>query len=165
MEDWFLLYTAGFFDGEGYVALRRKRYGRRESRNVAGHMDYAIETVMSNINEEVILKLQERWGGTVSHISPKRENERDLYRLTIYSAKAMTLLRAIQPYSIVKRHQIELALKYDEHVQETRLLRYQKGVKGIQPYPPEIAQIRLAFFNEMKVINHRWIRTHGLTDE
>lgn len=163
MDDWFTAYSAGFFDGEGYVAIRKQAPRPRKTER-GFHIEYGLALRASNINADVIHLLHERWGGEFTSIPSRRPEERDLYRWTVYTRKAVAFMRAIYPYVVVKKPQIDLALRFNDHVQECAAVRYQAGVKGTVPYPPEVHQIREEFFREMKRLNHRWVRTHGLPD-
>lgn len=161
--DWLIPYAAGFFDGEGYVAIRRK--SPRAGRNANAHMDYSLEIVASNINPAPLQRLYNRWGGMLTYHKSKKENQRDIYRWTCTTAKALAFLKDVEPYIAVKRQQVDLALAFCQHVEECRRLRYQHGAKGTQAYPAEVSAIRHQFYEDLKRINHRWIRTHGLTSE
>ena len=66
----------------------------------------------------VVEKIKEKYGGTLWY------SKKGLARLKICNEKAYLLLLDILPYSIVKKEEIELAIKYYEHKQSL------KDVKG-----------------------------------
>ena len=91
-----LAYFAGFFDGEGCVAIYKKKY------------------VVSLTNTDVrpLKKVQEMWGGFIN--VQKKENRRfaiqDIFRWQVYGHNARPFLEAIRPFVLVKREQIDIYL-------------------------------------------------------
>lgn len=113
-------YAAGFFDGEGCVYLDR-------SRNANERFYFRPRVVVSNTNREVLEKLQERWGGTITYRgqlrkdgSPRRFADRcrrqswDSWHLA--GRFVYRFLQDIQPYLVVKQEQAALILDYMESV-------------------------------------------------
>lgn len=97
-------YTAGFFDGEGYIGLRF----RSKSANGIGGIDLNIEVV--NKVKEPILFLNELYGGNLTERVPSRGRCLH-YRFCINSEKAYNFLIKILPYLKVKKQQAINAIK------------------------------------------------------
>jgi hypothetical protein len=99
-----VVYAAGFFDGEGSVGI------------YAVSMTYQMRISISQSQPEVITWFKDRWGGSIN--TPRAANGRIHYHLSIGQAQSLILLAAIQPFVIVKRTQVDFALKalqpYDE---------------------------------------------------
>jgi hypothetical protein len=101
-------YCAGFFDGEGsvYAATRRKE-------------SPTIVVCISNTNLEVLEYHETKWGGSIH--ARKRNNLcwQQQYQWVLNAKGAFRFLTAIQPYSIVKRKIINVALEYCRLMAET----------------------------------------------
>ena len=91
-----LSYFAGFFDGEGCVAIYTKKY------------------VVSLTNTDIrpLVMAQGLWGGSVS--CQKKEGRKfavqDLWRWQIYGAESKKFLEDIYPFTILKKEQIDVYL-------------------------------------------------------
>jgi hypothetical protein len=97
-------YIAGFVDGEGSVRIRKKR--DYPTHNYVDDFEVSI----SNTNINVLEFIKTRYGGQIRKRDNKRPNEKLVYSLQLYSAKACKLLFDIYPFSIVKREHIKLLL-------------------------------------------------------
>jgi hypothetical protein len=87
-------YAAGLFDGEGYVSIRTDR---RPTVRV------------TNTNIEVLLWLQDRWGGRIS-LYRERENRIACYYWTTRTDETAAFLEDILPYLIIKNGRASDAL-------------------------------------------------------
>jgi hypothetical protein len=91
-----MAYFAGFFDGEGCVAI------------------YVHKYVVSITNTDVrpLKRAKELWGGTIN--VQKRETLQgalqDLRRWSVYGRNSREFLNAILPYLIVKKEQVNIYL-------------------------------------------------------
>lgn len=94
-------YIAGFFDGEGYVAFTKR------------HKTNKIELVvsMANTHRQVMDEIQ-KVAGSIVTFHKGYHGFMPHYRLTFCGRKALEFLIAIQPYSVVKREEIDLALEF-----------------------------------------------------
>jgi hypothetical protein len=110
-------YTAGFFDGEGCVNIAR--YLKR------GRPYHTLAIVFTNTDFQVLNWLHQRWGGHLSTptqpSSPRHHPSRDL-RLS--AGPARPLLRAMLPYLIIKKQQVEIALEFIDARSDNRGGRY-----------------------------------------
>jgi hypothetical protein len=97
-------YTAGFFDGEGCVSIAR--YLKR------GRPYHCLAIIFTNTDFQVLEWLHRRWGGYLSkptHLDPRW---RPCRNLRLSAGPALPLLRAMLPYLIVKKSQVEIALEF-----------------------------------------------------
>ena len=102
-----LEYIAGFFDGEGYIAIQKA-----SERSHSGS-EYWLIASMVNTHEGVLNEIQKVTGGRV--IFHKGQNGcKHHYRLTLYSTRAHAFLKLIHPYLIIKKQEAEIAFKYYE---------------------------------------------------
>jgi len=92
-----IAYFAGFFDGEGMVAIYRKKY----------------VVALANTDVRPLKRAQELWGGYIcSQAASSRPGAlRDLWRWQIYGHSARGFLEAIRPYLILKVEQVDVYLE------------------------------------------------------
>ena len=90
-------YFAGFFDGEGCVAIYRKKY-------VAS---------LSNTDLRPLLAAQNIWGGHIAFVSSASRPAavRDMWRWQIYGQNSAAFLEDIRPFTSVKSDQIDVYLE------------------------------------------------------
>ncbi|MGZ6373320.1 MAG: hypothetical protein ACXWPI_01210, partial [Ktedonobacterales bacterium] len=117
--DYLVPYAAGFFDGEGYLSIRRHTRD-----NMRGLM-----LTITNIDPRPLNIIKERWGGSV-FIIRREAPQRDVHRLTMGTATAFRFISEIKPYIIVKQEQIEVALRFQQSIEEWRDYKHAKGHKG-----------------------------------
>lgn len=87
-----IIYTAGFFDGEGYIG-----YGFRGR----------IEIRIVNTNKEVLEKLMEWWGGNIYTRKPQK-NRKTAYDWVLLERKRVEkFIELIYPHVIVKKNNIK----------------------------------------------------------
>lgn len=110
MTDNELAYFAGFFDGEGCVAIYPKKY------------------VVSLTNTDIrpLRRAEELWGGYIStqKASTRPGALQDLWRWQIYGHSARPFLEAIRPFSKVKAEQIDVYLAVLSRVPVGRGAKY-----------------------------------------
>lgn len=107
------VYFAGFFDGEGSVAIYPRKY------------------VVSLTNTDIrpLLLAESLWGGS---IATQREDElgvQTIYRWQIYGHSARAFLEEIRPFVMVKGEQIDWYLEALAFVPVGRGQRYQGDAK------------------------------------
>lgn len=105
-------YVAGLFDGEGYV-----RISRWEKPN-SKHIRYQLYLGIGMTYLPVIKMLAKEYGGTVNQNRHDLRNPKARIQFTwiLASQKAASFLRRIEPYSIVKKDEIHIALRLQEHI-------------------------------------------------
>lgn len=99
----FFAWAAGFFDGEGCIAIVKPRG------------TYQIRAMVNQVDPRPLELLRSRFGGGLH----KRERgpdspSRDIYAWQISCQKAEAFLRAIRPYLTVKAEQVNRALAFQE---------------------------------------------------
>jgi hypothetical protein len=103
-DDQFLAWTAGFFDGEGCVSV--------ESRGSL------LSISVCQQSEECLRLLKRRFGGAINSESKPKPNvtlkngDHVVWRWRLWGSSAYTFIRKIEPYSIVKKDQLKVALTW-----------------------------------------------------
>lgn len=93
----FLLWFAGFFDGEGW--LGRRTAGR--NRTVAYSMD--IRQSIYNNGKKVMEEIQKHLGGGVYYYEPKQKNHNPVWNWKISRRfEVLDLLKALEPHLKIK---------------------------------------------------------------
>lgn len=99
-------YAAGIIDGEGCVSLfyRHKENGRR----------YVTPSIqVSNTNKTLLDFLQNSFGGRVVPVKTSRPNRKPCWCWVVYAKTAMSILRAIYPFLLVKKPQADILMAID----------------------------------------------------
>lgn len=105
-----LAYLAGFFDGEGCVYPRN-----------------GLQVSASQVDRRPLDMLQALFGGTIK--TPALvEGRRQMYYWVRYGKPAAVALRALLPWLVVKREQVEWAIEYDALVKSTGDAHYGRQV-------------------------------------
>lgn len=104
-----LAYFAGVFDGEGSITIvridRAGKYGRPNATPI-----YNLRCSVGMQNLSLIKLFYDIFGGSIHY------RHQSVYRWIILTNEAESFLRKIQPYIIVKRRQVELALDFVDYV-------------------------------------------------
>lgn len=112
-----LRYLAGFFDGEGSVAVYKNSDKRgyclkfQLTQNVTPQSALIVDWLKNHY--DVSVNVQRTLSG------------KEKYNVALSGAKAATILRDLQPHVILKKDQIDLALKW--HDDKPPRLRDNKG--------------------------------------
>ena len=145
-------YIAGFIDGEGSISIKR--------RNPKSEHPEAWQLIIqiSSLDKNVLKYISEKTGqGKIQKIKLSkykgRENQRDIYKISINSRKAANLLKEIYPYLKIKHKQAKIAIEFQ------KLIRYdwpRKGApKGTSHIPEENLEKRWALWDECRKLNSR----------
>jgi len=102
-------YIAGFFDGEGYIQIAKK------SPNSHSGAPYWLCASMANTHRGVLYEIQKTTGGQVIFHKGGFQ-KKPHYRLTFYTLQALNFIKSIQPYLIIKREEVDLAIMFAEHL-------------------------------------------------
>ena len=135
MNKLILAYTAGLFDGEGFVRIDSHHKNISTGRTPA-NTRFCLHVGVAMTYMPAIKLLHERFGGHYrgdDSFQKRYSKNRVIYRWNATSVKAYDFLVAIQPYSVVKREQIDIAIKFQKHVfrYKGRMLGYWKNSKGL----------------------------------
>ena len=127
-------YITGFFDAEGTVRLNPK---------------YSLEVFITQSYRPVLESINNIFDGSIRvHGKEGYKNgihRKDSWRLQFYYNQVINFLDYIYPYSIEKREQIEISLKYQKEIRS-----YNPGKKLSSL---ELEQ-RKWFYNELKKLKH-----------
>jgi hypothetical protein len=113
-----LEYFAGLFDGEGWV-----RIDNHFKQAVTGNVRYQLTAGIAMTHMPAIRMCWERFGGFYRGDKGFQEayaKNRIIYRWNIVTNGAYDFLKAIQPFSIVKRSQIDIAITFQEHIRTNK---------------------------------------------
>jgi len=107
-------YAAGLFDGEGYVRIARYRKPN------SIHMRHQVFVGIGMAHRPIIEQLHIAYGGSLHMNRHDQRNPKNRIQFScIWSSQiAVTFLRRIYPFTVVKRDQIELALALQEHIDQ-----------------------------------------------
>jgi hypothetical protein len=109
-----LAYLAGLFDGEGYVRIDNHFHQKN-----SGNIRYTVNAGVAMTYMPAVRLFHDRWGGVFKGENCfKRANpkNRTIFRWAVTSLKAEAFLLEIQPFSLVKREQIDLAIAFQAHI-------------------------------------------------
>lgn len=126
-------YLAGLFDGEGTVGVYPKKLYRDEPNP---HFMSTVAITMSDLS--VIEWLIQKIGGGFTTREPKVDHHLTVYKWELSKKRHIkAFIRAIYPYSIVKKPQLDLMLEYirlprEEHERKAEIVLLLKQVKRRQ---------------------------------
>jgi len=133
-------YLAGIIDGEGCIGVYK-------AKDKGKYLKYFVCVVVKNTSEELIFWLKENFGGHIKFQKTKNKKWKDCWGWHVNSKKAVTLLKKVLPYLIVKKEQAELSIKFQKKVK-----RY--GVMGV---PKDVLEERESFYIKSRKLNQRGI--------
>lgn len=143
MDD-FVIWAAGFFDGEGSISINRPYY--------------ALVVGISSSCHSVLEIFHQRYKGYLNRtntagrviLEGKYKSKVDCYQFIFDYDSASVFLREILPYVKVKKAQVELALEYIPTIKNLASLRggrcAGKKMTGLE------RKARLDFFKRLKAI-------------
>lgn len=102
-----IAYTAGIFDGEGYICLRRVKRKRMKQ-------CYLLEVGVGNTNEWLIQWLKFMFGGTACLNRSATKHQRNYWQWSIAAKKALGFLKIVYPFLRLKKPQADIAIKFQE---------------------------------------------------
>lgn len=125
-EEQAIAYAAGFFDGEGHIAITRVKKARSEEAKY-----HVMSVSISNTNLTVLKWFEEHFSGRVSsHRMPLNPNWLPSWRWTAANKGAEAFLKTVLPYLIVKREQALVALEFRKiRVPTTAVIGGKRGQK------------------------------------
>jgi hypothetical protein len=123
-------YAAGFFDGEGCVAIRKR----------TDPLQYQLVAIVGNTDKGVLEWWVERFGGSLyTKKADARPKHRQMFVWETRSKKAATFLEQIRPYVRVKGNQIDAALEFQRTIGSNN-----------RPVPDHVIAQREMFYQAMK---------------
>ena len=135
-------YASGFFDGEGSVTIESRKLAKTKTLN------WRISVRVSQNVKEPLELLKNIWGGSICERAYQNDQKSiHFYQWSIHTRDADKFLRDIQPYSIVKKEHIRIALEFRDG-----LLQNKPGRKGLT-----LSEVqRREFLKEAIKSKNRW---------
>ena len=141
-----LAYMAGFFDGEGTVAISKEP-----------NQGFILQCMAVNTVRTPLDFIQSYFDGTVLGPTPREGNWKPVFNWKVEAVKAEVFLRSVGPYLQIKRERCELGLEFRQLFHGEFVLP-----RGKEKYLPDnakkrqaIMELRFEFYERMKVLNHR----------
>ena len=108
-------YLAGYFDGEGCIQVQVSKKSKC----------YNLQIAISSTDYEPLKSIHDMFGGCFIFIQRNNKNSKwqDIWRWSVVSKDAYRFLLAIQPYVIIKKKEIDLAIEFHEYLQATKVGR------------------------------------------
>ena len=139
-------YLVGLFDGEGCITLNKAKWAhhwKSEPGKVTIYTKYKLHIRVASTNYEILEWLLELCGGAIywhGLKGEKRGNRQDSWVWHIEGIPAKSFLEIIQPHTIIKKEQVNLALEFLQVVRsasndekEEFYLKFRKlNARGIQ---------------------------------
>lgn len=132
-KEQFLVWCAGFFDGEGCISIRH---------NSRGHSSLQVD--LTQCVREILDQVQAEFGGTVHTRKSVNPKWRTAYNLTFQAKTAKYFLEAIYPYLYIKKKQARLALEFYTTV----------GLSATKRLPANIIKLRGDIKAQISLLNH-----------
>ena len=141
----FIVWAAGFFDGEGsvFVEISKNKNTRRRVRNLLTASVTQTSTPCLNLFKQC-------FGGNITPITKSRRqhmNNSVCFVWRVRSKDAIAFLEAIAPYVVVKKEQVELALQYPLTSADGR-----KYAGPYNPLPDEVHNRRMEIGQKLRDI-------------
>ena len=116
-----ICYVAGLFDGEGSIVIGVSKPSFKRDNKVPCHW---LQVGITNTNRELIDWLYNTFGGHISDNShaPSRKFQRACWQWRVMSIEGVFFLKLIQPYTKIKKRQIELAKEFQDNLVNLRSL-------------------------------------------
>ncbi len=141
-------YAAGIFDGEGYVDI----YSATPPK-ASKSPSFLIRVIISQKDGRLINWLESNFKGHV--YSARKEGKYPIYRWDSRAQNALNFLKAIQPFVVVKKDQVDLAIKFEERKQQYVFMP--KGSQGFNKISPEEIKWRLEMKDNLKSLKKNYI--------
>jgi hypothetical protein len=141
----FIVWVAGFFDGEGsvFVEIAKNKNTRRGVRNL-------LTVSITQTSTPCLRLIKDQFGGNIAAITQSRRrnmNNSVCYIWRVRSKDAIAFLEVIAPYVVVKKEQVELALQYPLTSADGR-----KYAGPYNPLPDEVHNRRMEIGQKLRDI-------------
>jgi hypothetical protein len=105
------IYTAGLFDGEGYMGILQCKEGQKKSWGLKHDMRFFPVVKIAMTDRPIIEWMKSSWGGWLE-VRKAHGNNRESYCWTLKGETALKFIKIIYPYLKVKRRHAETFLRY-----------------------------------------------------
>ena len=131
-------YLAGFIDGEGCISIQKIARQAKGATPV-----YTLALVIASCDKDVLMYWREKTGlGAISTRKAQRENCRDGHLWGIRSAQAVSLLKEVYPYLMLKKEQADIAFQFQATMRPDSNWGNRKVGRGGLPVSPEVVHQR-----------------------
>ena len=118
-----LIYCAGFFDGEGCISLSKPVNTNKKYSTGKTFGGYQLQIIVAQRDRRPIDLLVSLFGG---NLHPTKANNGSTYWYwRLANQKALAFLRMISPFLIAKQKASEVAILFQEYLNDTRPHRSQ----------------------------------------
>ncbi|MHA1773399.1 MAG: LAGLIDADG family homing endonuclease [Candidatus Heimdallarchaeota archaeon] len=146
-DEEFLIWLAGFVDGEGSFFITKSSDKRRKTQNFQLYPKIDI----CNTDWKVLEEIRKRLGIGAIHKKPKKGNRKTQKAfITRNQAEILKLTELLIPYLKVKRKQAEL-------LREFVLLRKQANTTGLGGRRVSYSDRAIHIYKELKALNKRGV--------
>lgn len=145
-------YISGFFDGEGYVSIRRSNKTKQRVPS------YRIIVGFTNKDRTLLMWIQSIFGGAIYKKVHKNPHAAPAYELIFLNRQEVaTLLATMKPFVRIKARQIQLAEDFLALGHMKKLVVGRGKRWPLFRVPPEEVQIREDFKTRMTDLNKRGV--------
>jgi hypothetical protein len=141
-----IAYAAGIFDGEGYVDIYSASLSKASK-----SPSFMLRVVISQKDGKIMNWLKDRFEGSVRC---EKRQDNYIYRWDIRSQAAQRFLTLIYPFIIIKKEQIQLALKFEER--KGKYLSTLKGSQGFRKLSDEEIKWRIEMKENLKKLKKEY---------
>lgn len=134
-------YLCGVLDADGCIGIGKMKAGPQRTKNPR----YALMVTIVNTNENLMLWLVEKFGGSYNGRQKEKPEHKTTYNWRFNNSKAYWLLKLVEPHLIVKKKQAQIGI---DLIENWTVLR---GRGAITP-ETEVAR-REALYQQMKMLN------------
>jgi len=145
-------YIAGLFDGEGSVSIIKSNADCYLDKNgiKKNTIRYRLTAAICMTDNKVLDYLREKYGGT-GHLRKGVNTELKFWK--VGNIQAITFLKDIQKYSIIKQEQIKLAIQFREFKSTLLQGKFVDKDGNRRRYSQETYQRFNRFYSNMHIIN------------
>jgi hypothetical protein len=146
-----LAYAAGIIDGEGWIGMS-VYVPPPDSRKQKSTVFQCVVCVGMK-EPEVVIWLQEKFGGNVHSYEPGRYNSSGVHQWRLTAGQAAEFCRQVRPYLKMKHRQAQLLVEYRE---DPRLDHTRHGGHGVRTPEAEVA-VKHEYKTAFGVLNKRGV--------
>ena len=134
-------YLAGLFDGEGCIRIQKNKWSISCINPV-----YSLRLTINMTDKTVINTIHSMFGGCLNVSKRPNPKHHTMYNWIIGSKMSYKFLQKIEPFCIVKKEQIKIALQFQEHIIECGHLHWGRN----KCVSPEIVSFRETCYSKLK---------------
>jgi len=145
--DEFVVWCAGFFDGEGSVSIPR---GNRAGVSGIAASQYWLQVTITQNRREPLEAIRARFGGRVTRMSQPKDKKmsRPIWRWIADADKGVAFLLAVRPHLRVKGGTVDIACRFQATMK-------QNAPAGVPFDPIAALAMRASLKAEMEAHNAR----------